>query len=260
MVVNKKIYRAFAGVVLGLSLSLGACSSDQEEMDEDLQSEQQQQSGDEEFATQQDDDMGLDATELGGGEEFGAVDEQAGEALEGSEPGFGGALDGISQMAEAAQEVEEAQAAPMQEDHFFYTVRKGDYLSVICAAVYGIPTMYKQIAATNGIPNADLIFPGQQFKMPITNQASQAYAASYNGTASMIPAGSNTIGAAAQQATGNLVTYTVKPGDTLGTIAQTHFGTSAAWKTIYQANQASIPNPNLIEVGQQLTFSAGMAH
>ena len=46
-----------------------------------------------------------------------------------------------------------------------YTVVKGDTLSGI-AAKYG--TTYQEIAKANGIKNPNLIYPGQQFKIPGT--------------------------------------------------------------------------------------------
>ena len=47
-------------------------------------------------------------------------------------------------------------------------------------------------------------------------------------------------------------TYTVQPGDTLAKIAQTVYGDSARWKEIFEANRDQIPNPDLIQVGQEL--------
>lgn len=46
--------------------------------------------------------------------------------------------------------------------------------------------------------------------------------------------------------------YTVRPGDTLSTIAQRIYGHSGAWRRIYHANRSKIRNPNLIFPGQVL--------
>jgi lysozyme len=50
------------------------------------------------------------------------------------------------------------------------------------------------------------------------------------------------------------VLYTVKPGDTLSGVAQQH---NTTWAAIYDDNQSTISNPNLIYVGQQLRVPKG---
>ena len=50
--------------------------------------------------------------------------------------------------------------------------------------------------------------------------------------------------------------YTVLPGDTLWSIAAAQLGQGSQWTQIYQLNQASIPNPNLIYIGQELKLPA----
>jgi LysM repeat protein len=49
--------------------------------------------------------------------------------------------------------------------------------------------------------------------------------------------------------------YTVRSGDTLGSIARAHGLTS--WHGLYQANREIIKNPNLIFPGQKLTVASG---
>jgi LysM repeat protein len=46
--------------------------------------------------------------------------------------------------------------------------------------------------------------------------------------------------------------YTVQPGDTLSSIAQRFYGSSADWPSLYQANRSVIQNPNLISPGEVL--------
>lgn len=47
--------------------------------------------------------------------------------------------------------------------------------------------------------------------------------------------------------------YTVRPGDTLSSIAQRFYGNPADWRLLYQANRSVIKNPNVIEPGEVLT-------
>lgn len=47
-------------------------------------------------------------------------------------------------------------------------------------------------------------------------------------------------------------TYTVEKGDYLKKIAQLTYGDSARWEDIYEANKASIKNPNILYKGQVL--------
>ena len=47
-------------------------------------------------------------------------------------------------------------------------------------------------------------------------------------------------------------TYTVRPGDTLSSIAQRFYGKSADWTWLYHVNAAKVSNPNSIYVGERL--------
>lgn len=100
-----------------------------------------------------------------------------------------------------------------------YVVKKGDTLSEI-ASKYD--TTYQKLASYNNIANPNKIFPGQIIKIP--------------GLSSNI----------------NPVTYVVKKGDTLSSIAS-KYGTD--WNTLYQKNKGVIgSNPNLIKPGQILNI------
>lgn len=46
--------------------------------------------------------------------------------------------------------------------------------------------------------------------------------------------------------------YTVRPGDTLSSIAQRFYGRTGDWRWLYHVNRAVISNPNMIYVGQVL--------
>jgi LysM repeat protein len=47
-------------------------------------------------------------------------------------------------------------------------------------------------------------------------------------------------------------TYTVQSGDTLSSIAQRFYGSSADWTWLYHVNSAVVHNPNVLFVGQRL--------
>jgi LysM repeat protein len=46
--------------------------------------------------------------------------------------------------------------------------------------------------------------------------------------------------------------YTVKPGDTLSSIAQRFYGNPADWRWLYQVNRSVVHNPNVIYPGEVL--------
>ena len=47
-------------------------------------------------------------------------------------------------------------------------------------------------------------------------------------------------------------TYVVKAGDSLSAIAQNLLGDANRWKEIWEANKQAVPDPNLINIGQEL--------
>ncbi len=51
---------------------------------------------------------------------------------------------------------------------------------------------------------------------------------------------------------GSSVQYTVKKGDTLGSIAKAHYNKASSWKKIYNANTNVISDPNKLKVGTVL--------
>ena len=52
--------------------------------------------------------------------------------------------------------------------------------------------------------------------------------------------------------TAKFVVYSVKSGDTLSKLAKEHLGDASKWSIIHAANKTSVPNPNLIRVGQKI--------
>ena len=51
--------------------------------------------------------------------------------------------------------------------------------------------------------------------------------------------------------------YTVQPGDTLSKVAQRYYGNADDWQWIYNANLSTISDPNVIDVGEELTIPYG---
>jgi LysM repeat protein len=51
--------------------------------------------------------------------------------------------------------------------------------------------------------------------------------------------------------------YTVRPGDTLSSIAQRFYGNPADWRWLYQANRHVIQDPNVIHPGEVLSVPYG---
>ena len=100
-----------------------------------------------------------------------------------------------------------------------YVVKEGDTLSSI-AIKYG--TTYDSIAKLNGITNPNLIYPGQVLKIETKIEASND----------------------------ENIYYTVKPGDTLSSIAAK---SGVSYQTLASMN--GISNPNLIYPGQVLLIS-----
>lgn len=109
-----------------------------------------------------------------------------------------------------------------------HTVKRGDSLSRI-AARYGVGV--SSLVEANGISNPNLIRVGQVLKVPGGSGGS---------------GGSGTGGGAAT------VTYVVKAGDTLGSIAA-RYGTTVA----KLARLNGLDNPSLIRVGAKLTIRGG---
>ncbi|MDU5107449.1 MULTISPECIES: LysM peptidoglycan-binding domain-containing protein [unclassified Clostridium] len=94
----------------------------------------------------------------------------------------------------------------------YYTVKDGDSLSLI-AAKYGVS--YQTLASINGISNPNLIYPGQVLLIRGDNKSK--------------------------------IYYTVRPGDTISSIAATH---GLSYQSIVNLNKIS--NPNLIYPGEVL--------
>ena len=63
---------------------------------------------------------------------------------------------------------------------------------------------------------------------------------------------STTLPGPGSPAAGEATIYEVKPGDTLGAIAQRFYGKASLYPKIFEANRDILNNPDLIKVGQKL--------
>ncbi|MDX1990051.1 MAG: LysM peptidoglycan-binding domain-containing protein [Candidatus Obscuribacter sp.] len=123
------------------------------------------------------------------------------------------------------------QAAP--ESTTSYTIKSGDCLWNIAKDQLGNATKWSDIYKMNeGIlgANPDLIRPGTTIQLP-------------------------GMGA---EASANIASYTVKPGDNLWDIAREQLGDGSKWGDLYKANEGVIgSDPRLIQPGQELALGGG---
>ena len=120
-----------------------------------------------------------------------------------------------------------------------YTVVSGDSLSAIAQRAYGNGALWWVIYDANRgiIANASLIYPGQVLSIPPYGTTGQPTTTPGNQTG---------------QGQGQ---YTVRPGDSLWSIAQAAYGNPLRWSDIYNRNAALIgPDPGVIFSGTVLSM------
>ena len=112
-----------------------------------------------------------------------------------------------------------------------YTVRSGDTMSSIAVQWFGDDRKWDLIAQANPLVDPLRLQIGQQLRLPPKDASRrEGRVASASG-------------------------YTVRPGDTLSSIARRHYGDEGLWRVIYEANRRSIgPNPDALQVGMTLTI------
>ncbi len=130
-----------------------------------------------------------------------------------------------------------APAASAKATGGVYVVRSGDTLSRIAGAN---GTTWEALFAANRdqLSDPNVIQVGQQLKLTGTATPKAAPAAAP---------------AAAKPAKASTGTYTVVAGDSLSTIAgRNHI--AGGWERLYQLNKGTIANPNVINIGQTISF------
>jgi nucleoid-associated protein YgaU len=113
-----------------------------------------------------------------------------------------------------------------------YIVQKGDTLGKISSKIYGSPTRWNEIAQLSGMQNPNRIYAGDVVYYTL-DESAVAFATAYE---------------KAQRSEEQ-----VKPGDTLATIAQRVYGTTAAWRSIWRQND-KIDNPDIVPPGTTIFY------
>jgi len=120
-------------------------------------------------------------------------------------------------------------AIELSSEEATYAVKKGETLMMIAFNIYGDYRRWREIARYNGI-NGGAVEEG-------TNLRYQKAVNEFVWNPQGVP-------------------YLVKNGDTLGSISNEKYGTTAKWSDIYNNNKPLIKDPNLIFAGFTLYYIA----
>ncbi|MEX0885630.1 MAG: LysM peptidoglycan-binding domain-containing protein, partial [Phycisphaeraceae bacterium] len=121
-----------------------------------------------------------------------------------------------------------------------YTVVSGDLLVEVARRYYGHEKHWVHIARANPTVDPHRLRVGQELRLP--HPAHVLGRASGSGEAEPVP----------PPPPGN-VTHTVRSGETLSSIAQQHYGGTARWRAIFNANRDTIgDDPNRLDAGTTL--------
>lgn len=128
-----------------------------------------------------------------------------------------------------------------EKESTIYSVVSGDSLSKIAHKQYGAGNVQKQIdailAANPNLTAKSVLKIGQKITLPAAT-----------------PVDPTRLPAEQQAAATGDVTYTVKAGDTLSSIAKKELGSTKRWKDIYELNRTRLADPAKIVVGMKLTL------
>lgn len=115
-----------------------------------------------------------------------------------------------------------------------YTVQPGDTFSEIAFKHYGEESKWFDIAQANPKVDPTRLRVGQALKLPARVALQEV-----NEPLPPAPEG--------------VKTYTIRPGDSLSTVAKVYYGDPTLWRTIYNFNRDKIgDNPNAIQAGMAL--------
>lgn len=131
-----------------------------------------------------------------------------------------------------------------------YTIEPGDTLWSIAVKFYGNGNYWRKIYEDNAdtISNPDRIFAGQAILIyPLQDTLSAPLTNPNAANTAQLPQADNT----AADST-DINSYVVQPGDNLWKIARKLYGRGWRWRTIYEANTDTLPDPGQLHVGQVL--------
>ena len=123
---------------------------------------------------------------------------------------------------------------PVTAKDTMYTVQAGDTFSSIASKHYKDESKWFDIAQSNPTVDPTRLRVGQELRLPAIQ-----FLAKHE---EPIPAGPS-----------GVKTYTIRPGDSLSTVAEISYGDPTLWRIIYNFNREKIgDNPNAIQAGMTL--------
>jgi len=128
-------------------------------------------------------------------------------------------------------------------------VKKGDSLGKIAKQYLGDFNRYPEIYALNQnkLMNPNDLRIGMSLELPIPDPAAQT------GIPAAAPRqATETAASDAPPAEPSFVEHTVRPGESLSTLARQHLGSSSRYREIFAANRDQLQNPNHLNVGMTL--------
>jgi len=145
-----------------------------------------------------------------------------------------------SEQPASAPNAKQSEALKKSGNSFVYTVKKGDWLSIVSLKVYGSEGSWKNISERNGLKDADRIQPGQKLILEVKNEASKKFAKAYGNIVFQ-----KTTDYPSVQPNG-VATIFAQPGDSLSKLAALIYGSQGSWKSLYAMNEKSVADADLI--------------
>lgn len=135
---------------------------------------------------------------------------------------------------------ETASEAPDSPSDRNYVVQPGDTLEGIAVELYGDAVYWDEIAQANPLVDPRKLRVGQEIRLP-RREAIEGEGRDEDEDEVQVVA------------PGEVVRYTVRPGDTLSTIARAYYGQASRWRYLYNVNRNTIgANPNALQAGDVL--------
>lgn len=120
-----------------------------------------------------------------------------------------------------------------------YTLRRGDTFEIIARRELGSSSHASAISRANPLLDPTRLREGQTIRIPLDPSNIQ---------------GREVSGVPADEAVPGMTEYQVKPGDTLGEISRSVYGSSAHWRIILEANRSILKDEKSIRAGQRLVI------